>query len=220
MSREQIIQWAEGQCARVPKPGYCTGPRRFGPSCYDCSGFTFMAYRAAGLMIPADSSLVARWGREEGTVVALNKCKLATLVIHDKYGDPYNSTGPRGHIGLFVRASGDRVITYESAGSGRGVGVYSRPASFWSIGVDHPALIGPNPPPVTPEEDMKRIIKGDQFEDRWVTDWITKRHIGTRPGFDAEARKERDAIIQAGVTQGAGEVTWPQAWVETIPVQH
>lgn len=222
MSRESIQSWAEATANRIPHPFYCTGPHRFGPGCYDCSGFTYMAYQSDGKIIPADSSLVARWGRDNGQVHAVTAAKLSDLLVHDRFGDPYNSTGPRGHIGLFVRLAGDRVVTYESASSGKGVGVYSRPISFWSISVQHPAFAGtapapPPPPPIQGDREVFRVIKGDKFEDRWLTNWLEKRHIGAHPGFDQAAKDERDAIIHAGVTDGAPEVTWPQVWVENIP---
>ena len=57
---------------------------------------------------------------------------------------------------------------------------------------------------------MFRVIKGDQKGDMWLTNWLEKRHI-TSPA-------EVNAIIKAGVTNGAGLVTWPQAWVDAIPV--
>lgn len=72
-------------------------------------------------------------------------------------------------------------------------------------------------PAPQPEVEMFRVIKGDQFADRWLTNWLERRHIGAKPGFDSAAKAERDAIIEAGVTDGAGEVTWPQAWVNAIP---
>lgn len=218
MSRESIIRWADGQTARSPKPGYCTGTSRFGPSCYDCSGFTYMAYLSDGKVIPADSSLVARWGRTNGQVHSVAQARLADLLVHDKYGDPYNSSGPRGHIGLFLRASGNRVISYESAGSGQGVGVYSRLASFWAISVQHPSFAGvaPTPSPVpepVPEKkkgEMFRVIQGDKSDTLWLTNWGGKRRISSPD--------EVNAIIKAGVTDGAGIVHWPQAWVDQIPV--
>jgi peptidoglycan DL-endopeptidase CwlO len=37
--------------AQVGKP-YCNTSERFGPTCYDCSGLTYMSWRAGGLEIP------------------------------------------------------------------------------------------------------------------------------------------------------------------------
>jgi hypothetical protein len=61
------------------------------------------------------------------------------------------------------------------------------------------------------EDEMYRIIRGDQSNALWLTNWLEKRRIGT----PAEA----DAIKRAGVTNGGETVTWPQAWVDYIPVR-
>lgn len=134
-----ILDWCAAQGARVPKPSYCTGPSRFGPSCYDCSGFTYMAYKSQGLTIPADSASVARWGRANGLVFPYSQARPGDLLVHDAYGDPYNSTGPRGHIGIQAPARG---MTWESAGGKKGVGCYPRSSTFWAIAVRHPAFAG------------------------------------------------------------------------------
>jgi len=162
---------------------------RFGPICFDCSGFTYMAYKSQGLTIPADSASVAKWGRTNGQVHSVAQAKLSDLLIHDKYGDPYNSTGPRGHIGIFIRLDGDRVITYESASSHEGVGVYSRTyqktpgdGGFWLISVQHPAFASiPQPAPteddLTPEQaaDLKGVaLRMIDLEDKvgWILAYL------------------------------------------------
>lgn len=65
------------------------------------------------------------------------------------------------------------------------------------------------------EDEVYRVIHGDakgaagdQF---WLTNWLEKRKI--------TSGDESTAIIQAGVTNGAGPVKWPQAWVDAIPVK-
>lgn len=75
-------------------------------------------------------------------------------------------------------------------------------------------------PPTTPviqEDEMFRVIKGDAFEDLWLTNWLERRKIGRKPGGSSAATAEANAIIAAGVTNGAGIVTWPQEWVNNIP---
>ncbi len=71
----------------------------------------------------------------------------------------------------------------------------------------------------TPPEDheMIRIIKGDQKPELWVTNWLTKRPIDIS-GPD-KGLKEVAAIIAGGITDGAPYVTWPQHWVDNIPVE-
>lgn len=207
MSRETIQQWCEGQANRNPTPFYCTGSKRFGTTCYDCSGFTYQAYKADGKTIPADSSLVARWGRDNGQVRPVAQAMLSDLMVHDKYGDPYNSTGPRGHIGIFIRMSGDRVITYESASSKEGVGVYSRPASFWSIAVRHPVYAGvqtpdaPPPPPPPEVDDMPLLIKGDQQPHVYITDGLTKRWLESQFHVDQWKNPQPSVVKEATVAQ-------------------
>ena len=106
-----------------------------------------------------------------------------------------------------------QVHTYESASSHQGVGDYVREPSFWAISVRHPAYANepadPVPDPVE-DDEMFRIIKGDKTNDLWLTNWLTKRHIGT----PAEA----DAITKSGVTNGRPAVVWPEAFVDAIPV--
>lgn len=215
MSLETITNWCDATILRAPHPYYCTGSSRFGPWCYDCSGFTYMAYKADGKTIPADSSLVARWGRANEQVRTTKVARLGDLLVHDKYNDPYNSTGSRGHIGIFIRYDGSRIITYESASSQEGTGVYSRAIDWWAISVRHPvyatSIAVPPPIKTTKKDEMIRIIKGDKAPEVWVTNWLEKRYVGSPA--------EINAIIQGGITDGAGQVNWPQAWVDAIPVK-
>lgn len=67
------------------------------------------------------------------------------------------------------------------------------------------------PPAPKQEDELFRVIKGDISNTIWLTNWLEKRRI-TSPA-------EVNAIIQAGVTNGAGLVTWPQAWVDAIPIK-
>lgn len=61
------------------------------------------------------------------------------------------------------------------------------------------------------EEEVFRVIGGDQSNTLWLTNWLEKRKI--------DSPDEANAIIKAGVTNGAGTVHWPQAWVDNIPVR-
>ena len=58
---------------------------------------------------------------------------------------------------------------------------------------------------------MFRVIMGDKSNTIWLTNWLEKRRIGSPD--------EVNAIIKAGVTDGAGIVHWPQAWVDNIPIK-
>lgn len=66
-------------------------------------------------------------------------------------------------------------------------------------------------PPPREDEEMFRIIRGDRAPQMWLTNWLEKRYVGSPA--------EVNAIIAAGVTQGQPPITWPQAWVDNIPVR-
>jgi hypothetical protein len=70
----------------------------------------------------------------------------------------------------------------------------------WAI---HPQLLE--------EDEMFRIIRGEQAPQFWLTNWLEKRHV--------ESPQEADAIIKAGITNGADVVTWPQVWIDNIPIR-
>lgn len=59
--------------------------------------------------------------------------------------------------------------------------------------------------------EMMRVLKGDKSGILWFTNWLEKRKI--------DSPDEANAIIKAGTTDGNGTVTWPQAWVDNIPVR-
>lgn len=190
----------------------------------DCSGSVSHVYwDGIRVRIGADTGAIARdvaAGRADW--VNINALRSGDIVMR-RSGSVYNG-GPDEHMGMFLYRLPDfRFYDFESAGSKDGVGYYPRPTNFWRDGVRYHDLGNPqvpDKPPVLQEDDMFRVIVGDQFQDRWLTNWLERRHIGVHPGFDGEARKERDAIIAAGVTNGAGEITWPQAWVNNIPEKH
>jgi hypothetical protein len=130
----------------------------------------------------------------------------------------YGGLGGAGDAGHVVFGLGDGTVLGSSSSTN---GVAIRPLS-WFLHADGgvsdvmlaPVNYGtpdvPHPAPPPPEVDMFRVIKGDQKPDMWLTNWLEKRHIAD-PG-------EVTAIIQAGVTDGAAPVTWPQKWVDDIPV--
>ena len=75
--------------AQVGK-SYCTGgPERFGPNCYDCSGLTYMAWRAGGLEIPKVSG-------PQGA--AFPHVDLGSL----QPGDLITTTSWGAHVGIWV----------------------------------------------------------------------------------------------------------------------
>jgi hypothetical protein len=67
------------------------------------------------------------------------------------------------------------------------------------------------PKPKVEDDEMFRVIRGDQQPSMWLTNWLEKRYIGSPA--------EVNAIISAGVTGGARPIIWPQAWVDAIPVK-
>lgn len=69
------------------------------------------------------------------------------------------------------------------------------------------------------ETEMFRLLKGSKFEDIWLTNWLERRKVGRVAGGSQAATDEANAIIQAGVTDGAGIITWPQEWVDNIPLK-
>ncbi len=66
-----------------------------GPSSYDCSGLTNMAYRAAGVSIPR----VARWQYEAGKRIPVRALSAGDLVF---YASSTANPATIGHVGMYL----------------------------------------------------------------------------------------------------------------------
>jgi cell wall-associated NlpC family hydrolase len=87
--------------AQVGKP-YCnTNPERFGPTCYDCSGLTYMAWRAGGLTIPLTSG-------PQGA--AYPHVDLGSL----QPGDLITTSSWSAHVGIWVGGGYVNATSYQN----------------------------------------------------------------------------------------------------------
>ena len=80
---------------------YCNTSERFGPSCYDCSGLTSMAWRAGGLDIPKVSGA-------QGS--AYPHVDLGSL----QPGDLITTSSWSGHVGIWVGDGYVHATTYRN----------------------------------------------------------------------------------------------------------
>lgn len=119
----------------------------------DCSGWVWilvcylarLGYYTGLPSFPLGStSTYSAYGRAHGWLVT--NLQAGDIVIHASGGDPYHSDGPSGHTGMVVSVlPGGRVLTSESAGSGNGVDLYTRPRSFWILAVRLPLALKLSP---------------------------------------------------------------------------
>lgn len=86
--------------AQVGK-AYCNTSERFGPDCYDCSGLTYMAWRAGGLEIPKVSGA-------QGS--AYPRVDIGSL----QPGDLITSSGWGAHVGIWVGGGYVHATTYRN----------------------------------------------------------------------------------------------------------
>jgi cell wall-associated NlpC family hydrolase len=91
--------------AQVGK-AYCnTNPDRFGPGCYDCSGLTYMAWRAGGLEIPKIS------GPQGSAYPRVNNSELQP-------GDLITISSWSAHVGIWVGGGYVHATTYRNNPNG------------------------------------------------------------------------------------------------------
>lgn len=124
----------------------------------DCSGWVWASFAMAWAPSPppfplTSSAGFALMGLHNGWLVSLRNVQPGDIVVHDKYGNPYESNGPRGHTGWVSTVNADGTwTTSESASSSNGVGFYTRPRSFWSLALRVPGLHDKDAPAFTPEQ--------------------------------------------------------------------
>ena len=109
----------------------------------DCSGWVWFvilmvvtrftkAFAGVPTLALGSTSTYAIWGRMHGYRVPFSAVAPGDMVIRATNGDPENSDGRAGHVGLVLEVYGDTIVTTESSGSGQGVGIYPRKRSFWT----------------------------------------------------------------------------------------
>ncbi len=213
-----------------PRPIYGTQWDRFGihvppmPWHCDCSGSQHSFCAHVGFTCGLDTKdMWADVARGLAVPVSVRDAQPADLLLHAAHTGPFRA-GPTEHVEAKVYNDGaTHILSVGSSGSRKGMGYVSRPNSFWRIALHYHAMdMGKAivlPPPAPPKEnEMKRFLKGDKFGDVWLTNWLTKRHMGDKPGPpDKATMDEIEAIRKAGVTDGKVTIEWPQDWVDNIP---
>ncbi len=203
---------------------HAESPYRFGtgtPKRYDCSGFVSRCLWEGGMPrynmgFGESSNAMALWAHQHPEYrlpLSAQNTVFGAVIVYGGTG----GAGPAGHV-VFGLADGTCI---NSDGS-HGVEIVHLSQFRNADGGVSDVLLAPtnytNPPhpipaPPPEEDDVFRVITGDQNRnDIWLTNWLEKRKIGSLA--------EAGAIIRAGVTQGAPSVTWPQAYVDSIPVSH
>lgn len=113
---EVAVQYALAQSG---KP-YATGPGRFGPDYYDCSGLVIASLRHAGIVIPngvGNTVDLYKWGRDIGGLRSVDEgVKMRGYVMIKGRTWGY---GPAGHTSISL---GDGL---EMAAHGRNSGIHS-----------------------------------------------------------------------------------------------
>lgn len=192
--------------------------QRYGLDKFDCSGFVSRCLWEGGMPrgwqgFGESSNQMAMWAHQHPDrrlPLSAQNTVFGCVIVYGGTG----GAGPAGHV-VFGLGNGTCI---QSGGS---TGVKIVPLSYFAHadgGVSDVLLaptnygvqLPPPPPPLPKESDMFRVIKGDAKGDMWLTNWLEKRHIGSPT--------EVTAIIGAGVTEGAPPITWPQSWVDSIPV--
>jgi cell wall-associated NlpC family hydrolase len=197
------VQWGQTQIGK----SYCTDwARRFGPDCYDCSGFVTRVLEHAGMppgALPTNSADMARWLRRN------ERYRLSRTQARAQYGaiivyGGINGYGPDGHVGISL---GDGR-TLEAASS-RGVAIYGFDRLEWSDyflapDVDYNQPAPPAPiPPIQQETDRVFLIRGNKTPEVYICNGVSKTHItaeaypfwlffmaGRPGGVDPTTRKE------------------------------
>jgi hypothetical protein len=170
---------------------YCNGPRYY----VDCNA----TCRCGGGRICSDSCSNAPWGCSCGKGDCNNRKAGCTAF---RYGQCNQQVGTVGRIACRVVSCSPLVLVSSNCSSTLAVD---------NSTANHNKPCLQNIPPAKKKDDeMFRVIRGDQQPDMWLTNWLTKRHIQTPA--------EVNAIISAGVTGGARPIIWPQAWVDSIPI--
>lgn len=225
-AQEAVLARAYQSFVHDPHIQYGTQWDRFGvhvppsPLHMDCTGAVHTWYWE-GFRLSCGLDTGDMWrdvARGLCRVVRPADARPGAILLH-RQGSIYNG-GSDEHGALKVRNEGDRIRTYESAGSRKGLTYESRPASWWTDGLEYFAMFDGSataPPPLPPkEQEMYRLLKGDVYDDVWFTNWIQKRHVGGHPGHDKAAQDEAAAILASGATDGKKTIIWPQAWVDAI----
>lgn len=171
------LNWGRTQ---VGKP-YCTDwDKRFGPNCYDCSGFVERVLEHAGMpagTLPTNSADMTRY------LVAHPQYRLSQEQARNTAGailllGGVDGYGPKGHVGLSLGGG----KTMESRGSKNGVGIYNFSDIKWTDFMIAPNVAYTVPQPTTPTppnpEEMQdmMLMRGSKTPEVYLVS-TTKTHI-------------------------------------------
>lgn len=102
-------------------------PYKWGGEAYsgiDCSGLTYLSFRAAGIQIPRNSAMQAAY--RDGKYIPKDKLRRGDLLFFDS-----NSDGRVDHVGLAISGSGSNVRFIHSSSTNRGVAINRLSESYW-----------------------------------------------------------------------------------------
>lgn len=202
---------------QIGKPyDHAESPQRFGLDKYDCSGFVSRCLWEGGmprgfLGFGESSNWMAMWAHSHPEMrlpLSAANTVFGAIIVYGGTG----GAGPAGHVVIGL-ANGTCI----NSDGGHGVEIVPLSRYTHADGGISDVLFAPinyagvpAPKPLPVEDDVFRILNEVETNTLWLTNWLERRKVGSV--------QEAAALIQAGITQGAPVVAWPQPYIEAIPI--
>lgn len=223
------------ECSRwyavTPKIQYGTQFDRFGlhvppnPRHADCSGSVHTWCAHVHVQVGLDTADLWK-DVARGLAVRVDPRLAAPgdVLLHRSHPGVYRA-GPTEHTSIKVRNEGDRIRSWESAGSGEGITYASRPADFWQDAlhyhaIDQPGITPtakPAPVPIPEDADMPALVMDDQNPHVWITSGTERVWLQTDVNVKGWAAPRPRIVV--GVDDKGNVARVPKAALDVVPVK-